>query len=510
MPFRFQTASPTRLLSQLYLSTIIMVASLTVGGQILTQQSLSRQAQDARVINIAGKQRMLSQKIAKSANAFHAELQRSRRQSSSRINSQINSQDDRTSFLEVNTSPALLELRETLLMLRSAHEGLQSGDNNLGLPGNNSEKVSRLFNQIEADYTALTEAADGLLQHIPSNPYALVATVDRHEDSFLQQMNGIVEQYEQEATGRIRRLQNIQRLLLGLTLCSLLPMLLPIRWVTRRVDEMLSKMQESGLQVRSSSFQLAASGRQLEATVTEQAATSTQITASSQEIAATATKLDKRVAELLLQAEETMQAVSSGEQELSELAKTMRSLENMMQTVSQRFSMVSDRAHTIDKVVVAITKVADQTNLLSLNAAIEAEKAGEYGAGFSVVAREVRRLADQTELSTLEIETLVTEMQSAVSQGVIEMNEFARRVSDGSKRTQLAIEQISSISRQTKSLLPALSQISEGMDLQCMSAQQIRDALAQHSDGAQQTVRALQDSNQALERLHETAGGLQQ
>ena len=79
-------------------------------------------------------------------------------------------------------------------------------------------------------------------------------------------------------------------------------------------------------------------------------------------------------------------------------------------------------------VVTTITKVADQTNLLSINAAIEAEKAGEYGRGFLVVAREIRRLADQTAVATLDIENMVRHMQDAVSAGVMQMDKFSDEV----------------------------------------------------------------------------------
>ena len=82
----------------------------------------------------------------------------------------------------------------------------------------------------------------------------------------------------------------------------------------------------------------------------------------------------------------------------------------------------------INLVVTTITKVADQTNLLSINAAIEAEKAGEYGLGFLVVAREIRRLADQTAVATLDIERMVKEMQYSVSAGVMEMDKFSEQV----------------------------------------------------------------------------------
>ena len=83
---------------------------------------------------------------------------------------------------------------------------------------------------------------------------------------------------------------------------------------------------------------------------------------------------------------------------------------------------------SINLVVTTITKVADQTNLLSINAAIEAEKAGEAGRGFLVVAREIRRLADQTAVATLDIDQMVRQMQAAVTSGVMEMDKFNEQV----------------------------------------------------------------------------------
>jgi methyl-accepting chemotaxis protein WspA len=89
--------------------------------------------------------------------------------------------------------------------------------------------------------------------------------------------------------------------------------------------------------------------------------------------------------------------------------------------------------------------VADQTNLLSLNAAIEAANAGEYGHGFSVVAQEIRRLADQTAVATLDIEQMVTEMQAAVTGGVTEMEQFTRQVGHGVDAVQRVSAQLGQI-----------------------------------------------------------------
>lgn len=486
--------SPTGLLTRLYFSTVVVVSVLTVGGQILTQQSIARQQRDARIVNVAGRQRMLSQKIAKVANAIgrsQTESAQSRRQSGRLL-------------IDLQA-----ELGEALALFQKAHEGLQFGSEALDLSGQKSEKIAQMFTDIEPEYTAIASAADQLLKASISDVASPVEIIANSEGNFLPEMNAIVNQYELEATDRVRRLKLIQKILLVLTLMALLPVLLPILQLTRKVDDLIKTMQYSGIQVKSSSLQIAASGKQLEATVAEQAAASTRITEFSQEIATMAQSLKGHVHAVLEQAEVAQSVATEGEQELSKMATTMEKLEVMTASISKRLGVISDRANTIDQVVVTITKVADQTNLLSLNAAIEAEKAGEYGAGFSVVAREIRRLADQTAISTLEIETLVKEMQTAVSVGVMEMDKFTQQVSDGAGRTHKVTGQVMTIAQRVQSLLPSLVQVSDGMISQSLNAGQIRDALEEFCLGSDQTVRSLQESNSALGLLRETAEGLQ-
>jgi methyl-accepting chemotaxis protein WspA len=156
--------------------------------------------------------------------------------------------------------------------------------------------------------------------------------------------------------------------------------------------------------------------------------------------------------------------------------------------------------------------VADQTNLLSLNAAIEAEKAGEYGRGFGVVATEIRRLADQTAVATYDIEQMVKEMQSAVSAGVMSMDKFSEAVRRGMQEVQQVGAQLSQIIAQVQvqvqALAPRFEAVSEGVQAQATGAEQISQALTQLSEAAQQTVDSLRQSGQAIDGLHQAAGGL--
>lgn len=485
------SSSPTSALTRLYLSTVVAVSLLTIGGQVITQRALHAQSKDAAVINIAGRQRMLSQKIAKASNALQA--------------ARLEDGASRGHQLRL----AKTELQEALALFEMSHKGLHTGSKAMNLPGDNSPTISNMFAQIEADYQAIATAATTLLSPFQQANMVASRTIATHEGPFLKQMNDIVAQYEREATQRVARLKTKQQLLLVLTLLVLLPVLVPIYQVTRRINGMISTIQRSGIQVTSSSLQISASGKQLEAMVAEQSAASSQITASSQEIASSVNQLNQKVAQVVAEARQAQEIATVGEQELASMAVLMGQLDQMTVEITQRLATISDRASSIDQVVLAMTKVADQTNLLSLNAAIEAEKAGEYGTGFAVLAREIRRLADQSAIATLEIESLVKEMQSAVSVGVTEMETFTQQVAEGSDSTVVVTEQVTTIAQKVRALLPQLADINVGMDAQSFSAEQIRDAMTQLSLGTDQTVHSLQETNQALALLQKTAESLQ-
>ena len=174
--------------------------------------------------------------------------------------------------------------------------------------------------------------------------------------------------------------------------------------MTGNLNNLVGQVQRAGIQVNTTATEIAAQARQLEATVTEQATSANEVTASSQEIAATSKELSSTMGGVAQIAAETAQLAGEGRQGLVGLRKAINGLMRATTSISDKLDEINVKAEGISGVVTAITAVADQTNLLSLNAAIEAEKAGEYGLGFSVVADEIRRLADQTAVATLDIE----------------------------------------------------------------------------------------------------------
>jgi methyl-accepting chemotaxis protein WspA len=274
------------------------------------------------------------------------------------------------------------------------------------------------------------------------------------------------------------------------------------------LTSLVSQAQRSSVQVTTSVTEIAATSKQQQATATETAATTTEIGATSREIAATSRDLVRTMTEVSTAADQASVLAGSGQQGLARMEETMHSVMGAADLVNAKLAILNEKAGNINQVVVTIVKVADQTNLLSLNAAIEAEKAGEYGRGFAVVATEVRRLADQTAVATYDIEQMVREIQSAVSAGVMGMDKFSEEVRRGMSEVQQVGEQLSQIIHQVQALAPRVLMVNEGMQAQATGAEQINHALVQLGDASSQTVESLRQASFAIDELSQVAVGL--
>lgn len=274
------------------------------------------------------------------------------------------------------------------------------------------------------------------------------------------------------------------------------------------LTNLVGQVQRSAVQVASSVTEIAATAKEHQATGSETASATSEIGATSKEIAATSKVLLKTMNEVTEGAEQTANLAGTGQNGLARMEATMRQVMEAGGAVNAKLGILNEKASNINQVVTTITKVADQTNLLSLNAAIEAEKAGEHGRGFAVVATEIRRLADQTAIASYDIEQLVKEMQSAVSAGVMGMDKFSEEVRRGVQEVGQVTEQLAQIIGQVQALTPQFETVNEGMQSQSTGAQQISEALAQLTESAQQTVDSLHQSSIVMDQLNSTANDL--
>jgi methyl-accepting chemotaxis protein len=278
--------------------------------------------------------------------------------------------------------------------------------------------------------------------------------------------------------------------------------------MTAAVKGLVGRMQAAGARLTSVEADAAAALARQERVVRTFRGSAEEIAAAVGGISATSEELLAATSRVSEVSREAASAADEGRSGLESMTASMQQLDEAMNAFTRKLSTISQRAGGITAVVTTIAKVADQTNLLSVNATIEAEKAGESGRGFRIVAQEIRRLADQTALATKDIERMVRDMQAAVSSGTMEMDRFRNEVSQRIGEVAGVSETLGRILEPVQSVTRSLGQVHQGMEAQSRGARQIRDAMAALKDGAGESADALASASRSLDELRRSIAEL--
>lgn len=275
------------------------------------------------------------------------------------------------------------------------------------------------------------------------------------------------------------------------------------------LHELIGRLQWTGIQLTTSTTEISAAAKEQEATVVEQEATTKQIAVTAKEISATAKDFAMTMNSISNTAEQTSELASLVKSGLVKMEEAMRHMVDASSNIAGKLAVLNEKASNITTVITTITKVADQTNLLSLNAAIEAEKAGEHGRSFAVIAREIRRLADQTANATLDIEKMVNEIVSAVSAGVMGVDKFSEEIHSGVDQVSVISDQLGKIIEQVQEVTESFESVNQGMQAQSVGAEQINESITQLSGAAQQTTASIRQFHNAIDQLNNAAQEMQ-
>jgi len=275
------------------------------------------------------------------------------------------------------------------------------------------------------------------------------------------------------------------------------------------LNSLLSQVQKSGIQVTTSSTEISASARELESTVSLQAASTHEVKNVTSNISQLSEHISIKFEDIILNISETSKVADKGKSNLENMHKVMSDLNHSTGLISTKLSIINDKASKISNVVTAINKISEQTNLLSLNAAIEAEKAGDFGKGFSVVAREISRLAEQTAIATKDIEYMVNEMQNSVQSGVSEVDKFGVEVKTNSESVFNSINNLSEVIDKIRQIIPDFDVVNNDIINQRHNTEIIYNAMTKLTITAGQTKESLFEFKKVTEQLNDAVRGLQ-
>ncbi len=209
-------------------------------------------------------------------------------------------------------------------------------------------------------------------------------------------------------------------------------------------------------------------------------------------------------------ADQARTTADSGVKVLQETVEGMRRIADVVHSSAQTVEALGRSSTQIGEIVSVINDIADQTNLLALNAAIEAARAGEQGRGFAVVADEVRKLAERTTKATKEISSMIQSIQRDTSSAVSSINEGTRQVSAGIAMTDQAGSAFNEISEAVRKVAGMINQIAVASEEQSnasetisRSVQGISEVTSQTATGTEQIAHAADDLNRLTENLHQ-------
>ena len=234
--------------------------------------------------------------------------------------------------------------------------------------------------------------------------------------------------------------------------------------MAERLKSIMADLKSTADSVASASNQLSASSEQMSRGVTEQSGRASQIATSSNEMSQTVVDIAKNASNIATAATDATKTAQDGGDIVNKSVHEVKAIADTVSETAKMVSSLGERSKQIGEIVSVINDIADQTNLLALNAAIEAARAGEQGRGFAVVADEVRKLAERTAKATSEIGDMIKAIQDEVENAVTSMNEGTERVNIGVELSTQAGNALHGIVKSVNNLQTMVQQIASATE----------------------------------------------
>ncbi|MDB6137161.1 MAG: Methyl-accepting chemotaxis protein, partial [Verrucomicrobiaceae bacterium] len=254
--------------------------------------------------------------------------------------------------------------------------------------------------------------------------------------------------------------------------------------------------------VNSAAAEILASTQQQASSTKEQAATVQEISTTMQEISQSGSEIADKAKQVAASAEATSAAGESGLSAVQATSRLMEGIRQQVEEVATKIVALSERTQTIGEIISAVNEIAEQSNLLALNASIEAASAGEQGNRFAVVAGEMRNLAQRAKESTVQVGSILGEIQRGINGTVMLTEEAVKRSDTGKQQAEITEQTIHQMTRTTvdsvnafQQIIGATSQQQIGFDQVTQGMRDIRQAAEQTAIGTSQLEKALANLN---------------
>jgi len=282
--------------------------------------------------------------------------------------------------------------------------------------------------------------------------------------------------------------------------------------MTDNLRRQIGGIVEAAAVLGSASAEIVASTSQLASGASASAAAVTETTATVEEVRQTAHLASQKARVVADTAQKSAQIAQSGRKSTSDVVSGMERIRTQMEAIAESMVRLSEQGQTIGQIIATVEDLAAQSNLLAVNAAIEAAKAGEQGKGFGVVAQEVKSLAEQSRQATDRVRTILGDVQKATTAAAMATEQGGKAVEAGAKHTETAGESIGTLAAIVNEAAQAATQIAAssqqqlvGMDQVAAAMENIKVTGAQNTASARQLENAARNINELGQRLKQLA-----
>ncbi|MDX1755519.1 MAG: methyl-accepting chemotaxis protein [Marinobacter sp.] len=269
------------------------------------------------------------------------------------------------------------------------------------------------------------------------------------------------------------------------------------------LQQLAAELQEGTSVLATSSQEILSSTSQVSSSAQETATSISEITTTVEEVKQTASVASQKAKHVTDAAQRTVKVSQEGRQSVESFIQSMAGIREQMQAVADSIVRLSEQSQAIGDIVASVSDLAEQSNLLGVNASIEAVKAGEHGKGFSVVAQEVKTLAAQSRQATAQVRTILMDIQKAMSKAVMVVEQSDKSVEVGFQQVKASGETIRALEASIDESSGAALQIASSSQQQLVGMDQIAVAMENIKQASQDNVEGTRQSEQAARNLTE-------
>jgi methyl-accepting chemotaxis protein len=273
--------------------------------------------------------------------------------------------------------------------------------------------------------------------------------------------------------------------------------------MSENLREQIRALVDGANVLGSAASEIVASASQLAANASEAAAAVSETTTTVEEVRQTAQIASQKAKHVSESAQHAAQSSRNGAKSAEDVATGMSRISEQMEGIAASMMRLSEQGQAIGQIMASVEDLAAQSNLLAVNAAIEAAKAGEHGKGFGVVAQEVKSLAEQSRQATNQVRTILGDIQKATASAVMATEEGAKAVSFGTRQTEAAGGSIQALAASVNEAAQAATQIAASSQQQLVGVDQVAAAMDSIKLSSTQNVASANQLEKAARNLNE-------